>query len=107
MSDLWLEAWLKDNWEELYTLKEAELTVGMGKVKFKVEDWESVCIEYQAEQMGYELSDDEDEWWDVMWEAVEKIVRDEGWDGYVYIDSDESGVPFGVTIFYRVEPKTL
>ena len=70
-------------------------------IEFKYEEWTSDCIGYWAEKKGYELKDEDDYWW-ALWEAIDDAVRDDGWDGYVYVEPEDCGVAYGATVFYRI-----
>jgi len=97
-----IRKWIKEHWEELYKEGNGKINFGVNySVRFHVEEWDSSCIEWYAEKKGYRL-EEEDDWWDVMWEEVNEIIREEGWDGYVYIEPEECGVPYGITIFYKI-----
>ena len=71
------------------------------------ERWADECIVDYLEKTDpeeYARREEDDDWEDLedlVQDAIDHVLRIEKWKGYAFIDSEESGEPFGLTIFYK------
>jgi len=83
-------------------LGEGVLILEDGAYEAKWEEWETVCLEHYAEQKGYSMEDaDEEDWWDILGEAVAWAEEQDGWEGSAYAPPEVSGAAWGATLFWR------
>lgn len=94
-----LENDILENWESYYEASHGE-EIPYGKYGVSTimgEVWTIDCIEHLLDEDDV----DDDDLWDYVQDEIDKIVLEEKWDGYVYIDPETSEEQFGITIFYR------
>ena len=90
------ESDIMGNWEDYYEQSHGE-EIPYNKYGVKTimaEVWSSICVAHLIE-------DPNDDCESYIEEEISNIVKEENWDGYVWIDSYESGEEFGISVFYR------
>lgn len=70
------------------------------------EEWQTICIEYFLEKYRYEIDSEdedyiEDVYWETLFEAIEEIKNNEGYDEVLYVPPEISNVVWGVTFYLR------
>lgn len=64
--------------------------------EFYAEEWKSCCLEpYFKEGM------EDSELFDIVFDLAEKIVKEAKYEGYFYIEPENCGIEYGITVFYR------
>lgn len=103
-----IEKYIYENWEDVYDKThghEISIDIDGMSVQLMGERWGSECIiEYlekihkpkeEVREMEYEEIES------YLDDAIDSVVEEEKWNGFVYFDKEESGEEFGLTIFYR------
>ena len=94
------------NWEDYY---ESSHGVEIPYNRYGIQNimgevWTTECILdfFDENDIDYEDFDDEDVE-SYLYTAIDSVIEEEKWDGYIYIEPDESGEEFGITIFFRYQ----
>jgi hypothetical protein len=90
------EADIMENWEEYYEKSHGdEIPYGKyGVATIMAEAWSAICV-------AHIMEDPDDDCESYIEDEIANIINDENWDGYVWIDSYESGEEYGISVFYR------
>ena len=70
-----------------------------------IESWDPDCLFYYCEVKNIATPEDEEElddfFWEILPDAIEWAMREDGYDAYIYVPPETSGVAYGVTIWLR------
>ncbi len=97
-----VETFIENNWEKLYSksrIKKIRITVNGDKYSIMGEKWDDGCIyDYLEKTDGDTETEDYEEY---LFDVIDYVQTEENWDGYVYIDPEESDELYGITIYYK------
>jgi hypothetical protein len=85
-----------DNWNTYYDASHGnEIPYGKyGVETIMGEVWTTECVEHL-------MDEDDEDGSEYVQDEIDRVMVEENWDGYVYIDPYESDEEFGITIYYR------